>query len=93
MECLKERGNQAEGCRSLAKLYLECRMERCGCQVLHQFLLQECHTRPLQHLAPDSTSVCACSRIPGNTAIRKGLKNRVGIGETYLRPQQPFRIY
>ena len=57
MVCLKERGNQAEGCRSLAKLYLECRMERCGCQALHRFLLQDCHTRPSQHLAPYSTSV------------------------------------
>lgn len=28
MACLKEQGNQAEGCRSLAKQYLECRMER-----------------------------------------------------------------
>ena len=56
MVCLKERGHQAEGCRSLAKLYLECRMERCGCQVLHQFQLQECHTRPSQHLTPYNKS-------------------------------------
>ena len=35
MICLKEQGHQAEGCRSLAKSYLECRMERCSCQALH----------------------------------------------------------
>ncbi|CAL5220550.1 g2586 [Coccomyxa viridis] len=28
MACLKQHGNQAESCRSLAKHYLECRMER-----------------------------------------------------------------
>ena len=30
MTCLREQGHQAESCRSLAKAYLECRMERCG---------------------------------------------------------------
>ena len=28
MACLREQGHQAESCRSLAKQYLECRMER-----------------------------------------------------------------
>lgn len=28
MACLKEQGSQAKSCRALAKLYLECRMER-----------------------------------------------------------------
>ncbi|KAK9839854.1 hypothetical protein WJX81_006333 [Elliptochloris bilobata] len=28
LACLKEHANQAEGCRELAKAYLECRMER-----------------------------------------------------------------
>lgn len=30
MACLREQGHQAESCRSLAKAYLECRMERCA---------------------------------------------------------------
>ncbi len=29
LACLKENASQAEGCRELAKTYLECRMERC----------------------------------------------------------------
>ena len=29
MACLREHGNQAKSCRSIAKRYLECRMERC----------------------------------------------------------------
>lgn len=28
MQCLKEHGNDAEGCREVAKAYLKCRMER-----------------------------------------------------------------
>lgn len=30
LACLKEHANEAEGCRDLAKAYLECRMERCA---------------------------------------------------------------
>ena len=30
LACLKQHSNDAEKCREVAKLYLECRMERCG---------------------------------------------------------------
>ncbi len=41
MACLKQHGNQAESCRSLAKHYLECRMERyTHCLSLFDYLRQ-----------------------------------------------------
>ena len=30
LACLKQHNNDAEKCREVAKLYLECRMDRCG---------------------------------------------------------------
>ena len=39
MACLREHGNEAESCRSIAKRYLECRMERCAAH-------GSCHSLP-----------------------------------------------
>ena len=52
MACLKQHGNQAESCRSLAKHYLECRMERyTHCSSL-------CWTSPILH-----NCVLACKHV------------------------------
>jgi hypothetical protein len=55
LACLKENASQAEGCRKLAKTYLECRMERCPARGLISLssanLFSEC--------SGSGTEVCA----------------------------------
>ena len=75
LACLKEHANQAEACRELAKIYLECRMDRCG-WLLHAReqlceRLAERYAGGLLKTLPGSLALqgCCVQRAPSNFSL------------------------